>query len=403
MSDSFSAPGPEDLFGPFSHLVQAGVDHALLGIAALTQALTDGTDFASLNVVEQVLDTPVFSGIDSIDLSSLKMGGKPFLSDALRDSFNSGHAGEVLGEFTELAGHASHSMGAFLATALQTGQFGALEQLSGSVTELLELAVSRFSGDYDVDMYGFDEHFTRLVWLPLWRPLYTHWFRVEVRGAEHIPSDGALVVSNHAGVVPMDGLMTSVALHDEAGRHLRILAADLAMSMPMVGNIGRRIGATLACNADAISMLEEGCLVGVWPEGYKGLGKPYSDRYRLQRFGRGGFVTTALRVGAPIVPCSVVGSEEIFPKIGESPTLARLLGLPYFPITPFFPALGVLGCIPLPTKWVIEFGEPIPTDTYSPADVDDPMAVFELADHVRETIQRTLYRNLEQRQSIFFG
>jgi 1-acyl-sn-glycerol-3-phosphate acyltransferase len=139
----------------------------------------------------------------------------------------------------------------------------------------------------------------------------------------------------------------------------------------------------------------------VWPEGFKGIGKPFSERYRLQRFGRGGFVSAALRAGVPIIPCSIVGAEEIYPIVGNVKVLARLLGFPYLPVTPFFPLLGPLGLIPLPSKWIIEFGEPIPTDHYPDGAADDPMLVFNLTDQVRETIQQTLYRLLIQRRSVF--
>ena len=142
-------------------------------------------------------------------------------------------------------------------------------------------------------------------------------------------------------------------------------------------------------------------LAGVWPEGFKGVGKPFSERYKLQRFGRGGFVSAALRSSVPIIPCSIVGAEEIFPMIGNSKTLARLAGLPYFPITPFFPLFGPLGLIPLPSKWIIEFGAPVDTASLGPAAADDPMLVFDLTDRVRETIQQTLYALLMQRTSVF--
>src|SRR5690606_16852811 len=145
-----------------------------------------------------------------------------------------------------------------------------------------------------------------------------------------------------------------------------------------------------------------GELVGVWPEGFKGVGKPFKDRYRLQRFGRGGFVAAALRARVPIIPCSIVGAEEIYPMIGNAGTLARLVGLPYLPITPTFPWLGPLGLVPLPSKWLIEFGEPIRTDDRGPAAADDPAVVFELTDRVRETIQHTLFELLRQRRSTFF-
>lgn len=287
---------------------------------------------------------------------------------------------------------------------LATGDVSSLAGMADLINSAGEVLANRVTGAYEVDEFGFDEHFHRTVWLPLWRPLFEHWFRVEVIGAENIPESGAgLIVSNHAGVLPLDGLMTSVAVHDHAGRSLRLLAADLAMTLPFSAPLARRAGATLACSADAERLLSSGEVVAVWPEGFKGLGKPFADRYRLQRFGRGGFVSTALAAGAPIIPCSVVGSEEIYPKIGEIPAIARLLGLPYMPITPTFPLLGGLGGIPLPTKWTMEFGEPIETAHLGPEAADDPMVVFEITDQVRETIQNTLFRNLARRGSVFFG
>ena len=287
---------------------------------------------------------------------------------------------------------------------LATGDVSSLAGMADLINSAGEVLANRVTGAYEVDEFGFDEHFHRTVWLPLWRPLFEHWFRVEVIGAENIPESGAgLIVSNHAGVLPLDGLMTSVAVHDHAGRSLRLLAADLAMTLPFSAPLARRAGATLACSADAERLLSSGEVVAVWPEGFKGLGKPFADRYRLQRFGRGGFVSTALAAGAPIIPCSVVGSEEIYPKIGEIPAISRLLGLPYMPITPTFPLLGGLGGIPLPTKWTMEFGEPIETAHLGPEAADDPMVVFEITDQVRETIQNTLFRNLARRGSVFFG
>jgi len=139
----------------------------------------------------------------------------------------------------------------------------------------------------------------------------------------------------------------------------------------------------------------------VFPEGFKGIGKPFGERYKLQRFGRGGFVAAALKAGVPIIPVSIVGSEEIHPMLANARLLARMLNLPYFPITPTFPWLGPLGLVPLPSKWYLEFGEPIPTDSYGADAVDDPMLVFELTDRVRETIQSTLYRLLIQRRSVW--
>ena len=270
------------------------------------------------------------------------------------------------------------------------------------VAELLAFLRRRVTGDYEVDEYGFDAELTERLMLAAVRPLAEKWFRVEVRGAENIPAaGGALLVSNHSGTIPVDGLVTMVSVHDHTGRNLRPLGADLVFRLPFVGEAARKGGVTLASNEDAQRMLSNGELVGVWPEGFKGIGKPYSERYRLQRFGRGGFVSAAIRTGVPIVPCSVVGAEEIYPLVGNVPALARLLGLPYLPITPFFPWLGPLGLVPLPSKWLIEFGEPIRTDSYDEGAADDPMLVFNVTDQVRETVQQTLYSLLGQRRSVF--
>ena len=260
----------------------------------------------------------------------------------------------------------------------------------------------RVTGEYVVDEYGFDQEVTERLVLAALRPLAEKWFRMEVRGVENIPADGgALVVSNHSGTIPVDGLMTMVAVHDHTGRFLRPLGADLVFRVPGVGTLARKGGATLACNEDAERMLRGGELVAVWPEGFKGIGKPFSERYKLQRFGRGGFVGAALRTGVPIVPLSVVGAEEIYPMIANLPSLARLLGLPYVPITPLFPWLGPLGLVPLPSKWLLEFGEPIRTDDFEPGAAEDPMLVFNVTDQVRESIQQTLYSLLMERDSVF--
>jgi 1-acyl-sn-glycerol-3-phosphate acyltransferase len=276
------------------------------------------------------------------------------------------------------------------------------EQWEPRLAELLALLRRRLTGDYEVDEFGFDPEVTEKLTLALLRPIAEKWFRIEVRGVENIPEEGgALIVSNHSGTVPVDALMTMVAVHDHTGRFLRLLGADLVFRMPFVGEMARRGGATLACNEDAERMLSRGDLVGVWPEGFKGIGKPFKQRYKLQRFGRGGFVSAALRTGVPIVPLSVVGAEEIYPLVGNIPALARLLGLPYVPITPLFPLLGPLGMIPLPSKWLLEFGEPIRTDELGGAAAEDPMLVFNLTDQVRETIQQTLYTLLMKRESVW--
>lgn len=270
------------------------------------------------------------------------------------------------------------------------------------VATLLATIRKRMSGDYEVDEFGFDAQITEVLTAAV-EPLAEKWFRLEVRGIENIPTEGgALLVANHSGTVPLDGVITGYAVKKYAGRNLRPLGADLVFSLPFIGQVARKVGATLACTEDAERLLTTGELAGVWPEGFKGIGKPFAERYKLQRFGRGGFVSSAMRAQVPIVPVSIVGAEEIYPLVGNVPSLARLLGLPYLPITPFFPLLGPLGLIPLPSKWIIEFGEPIRTDAYDPEAADDPMLLFNVTDQVRETIQQTLYRLLVDRGNAFF-
>lgn len=267
---------------------------------------------------------------------------------------------------------------------------------------LLAALRRRMGGEYAVDEFGFDPQITEIL-VGAVEPLAEKWFRLEVRGVENIPTEGgALLVSNHSGTVPIDGVMVGYAVKKYAQRNLRPLGADLVFQLPFISQLARKVGATLACTEDAERLLGSGELAGVWPEGFKGIGKPYAERYKLQRFGRGGFVSSAMRAQVPIVPVSIVGAEEIYPLIGNVPSLARLLGVPYLPITPFFPLLGPLGLVPLPSKWIIEFGEPIRTDAYEPEAADDPMLLFNVTDQVRETIQQTLYALLVDRGSAFF-
>jgi 1-acyl-sn-glycerol-3-phosphate acyltransferase len=271
-----------------------------------------------------------------------------------------------------------------------------------SVEETVAFIRSRLQGDYAVDEFGFDPEFTTKVYLPVLRQLADSWFRVEVRGAENLPIDGsALLVANHAGTLPLDGMILHTVVYDEIGRHVRMLGADLIFKTPYSNDLARKTGTTLACQEDAERLLASNQLVAVFPEGFKGLGKPYADRYKLQRFGRGGFVAAAIRAQVPIIPISIVGSEEIYPLIARAPALARALGVPYFPITPLFPWFGPLGMIPLPSKWIIQFGEAITTDELGTGAADDPMIVFNITDQVRETIQQTLYALLMQRRSAF--
>jgi 1-acyl-sn-glycerol-3-phosphate acyltransferase len=263
----------------------------------------------------------------------------------------------------------------------------------------------RVTGDYSVDEFGFDEDLTTHVLMPILRPLHQRYWRVGTHGGEHIPGHGGgLIVANHAGTLPADAMITRLDVFDQTGRHARELGADLVFRTPFIGEFARKTGATLASGDDAARLLSSGELVAVWPEGYKGLGKHWRDRYKLQRFGRGGFVATALRAQVPIVPTAIVGSEEIYPLLFDLRIVSKVLGLPYFPVVAQLFALPVLGpfaLLPLPSKWLIEYGEPIDTASMGPDVAEDAMALFDLTDQVRDRIQGMLHRNLMGRRSIF--
>jgi 1-acyl-sn-glycerol-3-phosphate acyltransferase len=269
--------------------------------------------------------------------------------------------------------------------------------------QTVQRVMRRLEGDYTEDEWGFDEDFAELV-EPFFGFLYDRWWRVKVSGVHNVPSHGgAMLAANHAGILPWDATMISVALLREhpLPRHPRFLVLDWAFDLPWVSTFMRKVGGVVASPYNALKLLEQDRLVAVFPEGVKGSGKPYSERYRLRRFGRGGFVEIALRAGAPIVPVAVVGSEEIYPKLGDVPPLARLIGAPFFPVTPTFPWLGPLGAVPLPSRWRIEFCPPIETAPYGPEAAADRGAVLELTEQVRDTVQRALYANLVERGPAF--
>jgi 1-acyl-sn-glycerol-3-phosphate acyltransferase len=257
----------------------------------------------------------------------------------------------------------------------------------------------------ETDEFGFDRKFAERI-RPIFEFLYTVWWRVEAVGVENVPATGAgLIVANHSGVLPYDGMMIKIAVRHEhpARRECRMLALDMFALLPFLAPLLSRMGEVRASQENGERLLRNGELVGVFPEGVKGVGKRYRQRYQLARFGRGGFIRLALRTGAPIVPCAVVGSEEIHPVLAKADWVGKPLGLPYFPITPTFPLLGPLGLIPAPSKWSIDFAEPIPLDRYGADAAEDPILVNRLSEEVRGTIQRMIDGRLRRRRSIWFG
>lgn len=254
------------------------------------------------------------------------------------------------------------------------------------------------------DGFGFDPEFTeRVTKIALW--LYRNYWRVEVDGVTNVPGSGrALLVANHAGIVPYDGAMirTAIVAEHPQPRHARMLVVDWAFAVPFTNMLLVKTGNVLAHPDNATALLERDELVGVFPEGVKGAAKRYRDRYRIRRLGRGGFVQVALRTGAPIIPVAVVGSEEVHPVLADLQPLARLLGMPNFPITPTFPWLGLAGLAPLPSKWFIAFGKPIEVAHHGPEAAGDSRLVLELSEQVREWIQSTVNLLRPRRQTIFF-
>lgn len=249
------------------------------------------------------------------------------------------------------------------------------------------------------------EHDPELVraLLPLALPLYSLYWRIEVRGVENIPTEGpALLTANHSGMLPIDAAMLKVAVLKEHGRNPWLLAADLVFSIPGLGAFVRTAGNARADRTETLDLMRKGELLGVFPEGFKGIGKGWSKRYQTQRFGRGGFVEMCLKTGAPIVPVAIIGAEEAYPMIGNLGFIARRFGLPYFPVTPTWPLLGPLGGLPLPSKWIIAFGEPIPMIQYGPKAAGDKQLVLELTEEVRQRVQKLIDETLPKRRHTFF-
>jgi 1-acyl-sn-glycerol-3-phosphate acyltransferase len=273
------------------------------------------------------------------------------------------------------------------------------------LTTLLD-RFDRVRGSERVDEFGLDLEFEKMV-EPLFVFLYRQWWRVDERNIDKVPAAGpALLVANHGGAIfPYDAAMLKVALRLEhpKARELRPLVDDFVFHAPFLASLMTRVGGVRACPENAERLLRRGELLGVFPEGVRGMKKRFGERYRLQRFGRGGFVTLALRTGAPIVPVAIVGAEEIHPLLGTWQWPAKLLGLPYFPLTPTFPWLGLLGLLPLPSKWLISFGDPIRlAGRYSAQDASDPVLADAITEEVRETIQTMLDETLLARGPAFF-
>lgn len=234
---------------------------------------------------------------------------------------------------------------------------------------------------------------------PLMRFLAKRVFRIDVRGIERVPSEGRVIlVANHGGILPYDALMLSQVMEEQhpGRRGARPLIEDMYYHAPFLGPWLYRMGCVRASRENARRLLEQDQAIAVFPEGYKGLHKPFAKRYQLQRFGRGGLIKLALRTQSPIVPVAIVGSEEANPLLGQLSRWTRPFGLPFFPVTPTFPLLGPLGLLPLPLPWVMHFGEPIALPGGA-EESRDPLLVNRFVEEVRGQLQMMVNQILSQR------
>jgi 1-acyl-sn-glycerol-3-phosphate acyltransferase len=257
----------------------------------------------------------------------------------------------------------------------------------------------------DVDRWGRSEHFRELI-AKAFDPIYTHWFRVEWEGFDQLPEEGgALLVSNHAGAIPPDAPSIMHGIEKDLGRPVYGLAENLFRKMPVVGTLWSRSGGVAAHPDNAYRLLhDEQQLVLVFPEGTKGTGKLYKDRYHLHRFGRGGFVEIAMRAGAPVIPLAVMGAEEAMPILFKSSRLAKMMNIPYFPVTANMLALGPLGLVGyFPSKFRIRVLPPVYFDVPPNQERYSRSRVMEEAERIRRMVQDALYDMLRTRQSVWFG
>ena len=258
----------------------------------------------------------------------------------------------------------------------------------------------------DVDEWGRSEHVRRLA-RRVYDPVYRRVFRAEWEGLDRIPAEGgALLVANHAGAIPSDAPVIMHGIEEHLGRPVYGLADSMFKGMPVVGTLWSRMGGVVAHPDNAYRLLkDQGQLVLVFPEGSKGPGKPYKERYQLRRFGRGGFVDIAMRAGVPVVPIAVVGAEESMPVLTNLPAVAKVLGTPYFPVTAnqllFGPVLGLLAY--LPAKFSLRVLDPVSFDVEADQPSYSKSRVMEEAEAIRQQIQQALYEMLRQRQSVWRG
>jgi len=256
---------------------------------------------------------------------------------------------------------------------------------------------------YDIDEFGMDPLLIDSL-RPFFQFFYENYWKVDVVGIKNIPAKSkALIVSNHSGAIPFDGIMLNMAVFNEhpKSRDLRFLVEDFVYHFPFLGTFIQRTGGIRACPENAEKLLKVNNLVAVFPEGIKGIGKLYKERYKLHRFGRNGYVKIAIKAQSKIIPTAIIGAEETYPVLAKSTFLSKPFGIPYFPITPTFPLFGPLGAIPLPSKWIILFGKPIDCSQYKKSDANNNLLAYKINQRVRRSIKKMIADGLSKRESVY--
>jgi 1-acyl-sn-glycerol-3-phosphate acyltransferase len=255
----------------------------------------------------------------------------------------------------------------------------------------------------EVDEFGLDE-VTLAQAGPILEFLYDHYWRVDLHGLEHLPEEGpALLVANRSGLLAYDGLMIAQAIRRAlpGTPQPRFLVADWLMTLPFVQPYLARLGGVRACRENAERLLRSRNFVIAFPEGAKGAAKVFRERYRLKRFGRGGVIRIALECGVPLIPVGVVGAEEVHPLLFKWGTPARAVGMPFVPVTPTFPLFGPLGCLPLPSKWLIRVGEPVALEHLEADAASDELLISRLTEDLRARVQGLVDVGLADRASVW--
>jgi len=249
-----------------------------------------------------------------------------------------------------------------------------------------EAIYKRLTSFVDIaDEFGMDPVIVSML-RPIFKFLYEDWWRVETIGIKNIPANGpAIIVSNHSGMLPYDAVMINMAVYDKhpKSRNIRFLVADFVDNFPFLSHFISRAGGVKASPENAERLLKKGELVCAFPEGVSGIGKLYSERYKLKNFGHGGVVTLAIKSGVPVIPCAVIGAEDIHPILWKFEEIGKKMGLPFLPVTPTFPLFGLFGLIPFPSKWKIKFGRPL---LYKKSKKSSTTLTSEL----RDTVQRMI-------------